>query len=277
MIADLHNHSRCSDGSLPVEDIVFYAKRMGMEAIAITDHDTMAGVEPAVRLGNEIGLSVIPGVEISTVDGSTGRPVHLLCYYPKRPMVLQSFLNRTLQNRAAQKRGMIEKIQKLYPVTLEHIERYSKHSESIYESHIMQALADLGYTNVAIGPLMDELISKKGSCYVPSSYPDVMAALGKIEEAGGIAVMAHPGQFDSLDLLERLAEEKRILGAEYNHPRNSKDDQSEFMRIADRYGLVLTGGTDFHGQYTKNPHPIGSFLAPPSGVEQLRALSDEVR
>lgn len=276
MFADLHNHSQYSDGSLSVEDIVFYAKRAGLEAIAITDHDTLAGVEPAVRLGKEIGLLVIPGVEITAVDTSTRRPVHLLCYYPKRPQFLQEFLDATLQNRAAQKRAMIEKIQELYPVTTEHIERYSRHSKSIYESHIMQALADLGYTNVVIGPLMDELISKKGSCYVPSNYPDVAAVLDKIKEAGGIAVMAHPGQFDSLGLLKQLAREKRIHGAEYNHPRNTEADRSKIMRIANRYELILTGGTDFHGQYTKKPHPIGSFPSPPLCVGQLRALSDKM-
>lgn len=277
MIADLHNHSQYSDGSLSVEDIVVYAKRMGLDAISITDHDTMAGVKPAIQLGKKTGLLIIPGVEISTVDTHTGRPVHLLCYYPKRPTVLQEFLDVTLRNRTIQKRAMIEKIQKLYPVSAEHIERYSKRSKSIYESHIMQALADLGYTNVVIGPLLDKLISKKGSCYAPSNYPDVMVALDKIKEAGGIAVMAHPGQFDSLCLLEQLAKEKRIHGVEYNHPRNSKEDKSKISQIADHCGLVMTGGTDFHGQYTRNPLPIGSFLSPPLCVEQLRALSLRIK
>lgn len=219
---------------------------------------------------------IFSGVEITTKDTRRGRPVHLLCYYPKRVELLQSFLDITLKNRAAQKKAMIEKIQKLYPVTTEHIGRYSKNSRSIYESHIMQALADLGYTNVVIGELMESLISKRGSCYVPSKYPDVFEALEKIKEAGGIAVMAHPGEFRSLDLLEELAREHKIHGAEYNHPKNTDGDKSEIMRIADRYGLILTGGTDFHGQYTKKPYPIGSFPCPPLGVERLRLLSSEL-
>lgn len=276
MIADLHNHSIFSDGSLCVEDIVFYAKKAGLDAIAITDHDTTAGIEPAVKAGEKEGVIVIPGVEIACRDYQTGRPVHMLCYYPKKTDRLQAFLDITLENRAAQKKAMIKKLQKIYPVTMEHIRRYSSRSKSIYESHIMQALADLGYTNTAIGPLMEKLISKNGSCYVKSNYPDVTEVLDEIEKCGGIPVMAHPGQFDSLRLLETLAQSGRIKGAEYNHPRNSAAAKSEIMRIAGRYGLILTGGTDFHGQYSSDPHPIGSYICPSPGVERLRLMSEEM-
>lgn len=273
MFADLHIHSVHSDGSLLVEDIVFYAKRAGLEAIAITDHDTMAGVETAIREGEKVGIRVIPGVEITTRDGSTGRPVHLLCYYPKKHRVLQTFLETTLRNRTLQKLEMIKKVQKFYPVTLEHIRRYADHSEAIYECHIMQALADLGYTNLVIGPLMDSLLSPKGSCYAPSKYPDVLTALDMIRKAGGIAVLAHPGDFDSLGLLEKLASEKLIQGVEYSHPRNTPKDQNKILEIAKKYNLILTGGTDFHGLYSKKPNPIGSFCCPSDGVERLILLS----
>jgi Predicted metal-dependent phosphoesterases (PHP family) len=273
LTADLHIHSTYSDGSMGIEDIVFYAKRIGLDTIAVTDHDTMAGVSKAVFLGNDAGLHVVPGVEITTRDTVRNHPVHILCYLPKKPEILQDFLNTTLKNRAEQKTGMIEKVMKLYPVTVEHIQRYSSRSQSIYESHIMQALADLGYTNAAIGALMEELISSKGSCYVPSKYPSVQEALVTIQKAGGIAVMAHPGQFDSLELLEYLAKSKQIQGAEYNHPRNTEQDKREINRIAKQYGLLLTGGTDFHGQYAKHPYPLGSFPCPENAVKNLYHLS----
>ncbi len=276
MNADLHIHSTHSDGSMSIDDIVFYAKRIGLNTIAITDHDTMAGTAAAVSLGTNVGLQVIPGVEITTRDFVRNRPVHVLCYLPKNPEILQDFLNITLKNRAEQKIGMIEKIMKLYPVTIEHIQRYSNRSQSIYESHIMQALADLGYTNVAIGSLMEELISAKGTCYVPSKYPSVQEALEMIRKAGGIAVMAHPGQFHSLELLEELAESKLIQGAEYNHPRNTEEDKKKIFSIANKYGLLLTGGTDFHGEYAKQPYPLGSFLCSETAVQNLYHLSTQL-
>lgn len=276
ILADLHIHSTFSDGSMSVEDILFYAKKFNLDTIAITDHDTMSGAELALSLADGSNLQIIPGVEITTRDTKRGRPVHLLCYLPLKPALLKNFLDKTLENRAAQKRAMIEKIQEIYPVTDEQILRYSNKSDSIYESHIMQALADLGYTNVAIGPLMEQLIGKGGSCYVPSIYPDVHEALKVIREAGGIAVMAHPGQFSSLELLEELACEGNISGVEYNHPRNSEGDKAEIMRISDRYGLVITGGSDFHGLYSKSPNPLGSFKCPPLGVERLRLLSKQI-
>ena len=273
MTGDLHCHSLCSDGGLSVADIVPYAKRIGLGYLAITDHDTLAGVEPARALGEELGVRVIPGVEISTRDYQRDRPVHMLCYFPRDTATLQSFLDQTLRSRAATKRQMIAKIMARYPVTLEHIERYSRQSQSIYESHIMQALADLGYTNAAIGPLMEELISSHGSCYVPNRYPDVREAVRLIAAVGGIAVMAHPGQFDSTELLEELAAAKLVQGVEANHPRNDPPTRAKISAIAGRYGLIRTGGSDFHGQYAKKPYPLGAFTCSDPAIADLIRLS----
>lgn len=273
MKSDLHCHSECSDGSLRVEDILYYAKRIGLDYIALTDHDTLYGSKIALSLQGRFGIGVIPGVEISTRDYQRNRPVHMICYFPKDMDKLQSFLNQTLTSRASTKLQMIEKIMSIYPVTFEHIQRYSKKSQSIYECHIMQALADLGYTNVAIGPLMKQLISSKGSCYVPNCYPDVHEALGIIKQVGGIAVMAHPGQFDSLELLEELAAAHTVQGVELNHPRNNEETRGKIETIALKYNLITTGGTDFHGEYAEKPYPLGSFPSPDQAVISLLEIA----
>lgn len=272
MKADLHNHSLLSDGVLSIKDIIFYSKKLGLDCISITDHDTLAGVIEAYTYGQKLGISVIPGVEISTIDYKSNRSVHMLCYFPKDIFKLQGFLNNILINRENAKSKMIKMLMKEYPVTMEHIERYSSKSESIYEPHIMQSLADLGYTNVVLGSLYKELFSKKGKYYVQIAYPSVYEALDIIKEVGGIAVIAHPGQFDSIELLEELASKKLIQGVEYNHPKNSIHVKKQIKDIAKKYDLIMTGGTDFHGHYSSMPNPIGSFLCPKGETEKLIKL-----
>ncbi|OOM73773.1 error-prone DNA polymerase [Clostridium puniceum] len=276
MKADLHNHSFLSDGVLSIKDIIYYSKKAGLDCISITDHDTLAGVIEAYTLCEKIGISVIPGVEISTVDYQTNRSVHILCYFPKDFFKLQRFLNKILISRENAKRQMAQMLMKEYPITIEHIERYSSKSESMYETHIMQSLADLGYTNVVIGDLYKELLSKKGKYYVQITYPSVYETLDMIKEVGGISVMAHPGQFDSNELLEKLARKNLIQGVEYNHPKNSKEVKKQIKDIAQKFDLIMTGGTDFHGNYTTSPHPIGSFTCPEGEVERLIKLNHKI-
>ena len=277
MKADLHNHSFLSDGLLSVQDIILYSKKVGLNCIAITDHDTMAGVIPAYTFGEKIGISVIPGVEISTIDYETNRSVHMLCYFPKDIFKLQGFLNKILINRENAKRQMAQMLMEEYPITMEHIERYSSKSESMYETHIMQAMADLGYTNIVIGEFYKGLLSKKGKYYVQIAYPSVYEALEIIKEVGGIAVMAHPGQFNSIGLLEKLAKNKLVQGVEYNHPRNSEEVKKQIKDIAQKYDLIMTGGTDFHGYYSNSPHSIGSYTCPEGEVEKLIALENTIK
>ncbi|GFZ33434.1 phosphatase [Clostridium zeae] len=275
MKADLHNHSFLSDGVLSVKEIVNYSKKIGLDCISITDHDTMAGVITAYTLGEKLGIDVIPGVEISSVDYKTNRSVHMLCYFPKDIFKLQGFLNKTLISREKAKRNMAKMLMEEYPVTMGHIENYSHKSESMYETHIMQPLADLGYSNIVIGELYKKLLSKKGKYYVQIQYPSVDDVLKVIKEVDGIAVMAHPGQFNSLELLADLARNKMVQGVEYNHPRNSEEDKEKIKYIAEKYNLIMTGGTDFHGYYTNQPYPIGSFLCPEGQVEKLIELGNK--
>lgn len=255
---DLHVHTTCSDASRSVLQVMEYAKMIGLTHIAVTDHDTMKGVDLAQKLGREMGIRVIPGVEITTRDEETGRSVHMLCYLPKDREKLEVFLKKTLKNRREQKLEMAEKIQKLYPcLTPQLVESYAKDSASIHECHIMQPLCDLGYTNTAIGTLMESLISSKGSCYVPSRYPATEEAAQVIRKAGGIAVVAHAQQFDSFGLIERYAKKHLIQGVEVWHPRNDDTSRERLIALAETYALLKTGGSDYHGQYARNPKPLG--------------------
>ncbi len=272
---DLHVHTTCSDASRSVLQVMEYAQMIGLTHIAVTDHDTMKGVDLAQEIGREMGIRVIPGVEITTRDEETGRSVHMLCYLPKNREVLEHFLNQTLKKRREQKLKMAEKIQKLYPcLTPQLVEDYARDSASVHECHIMQPLCDMGYTNTAIGSLMESLISSKGSCYVPSRYPSTEEAAKAVREAGGIAVVAHAQQFDSFGMIERYAERHLIHGVEVWHPRNDKTSRERLELLAETYGLLKTGGSDYHGQYARNPKPLGCCGCTEAEAEALLEWQD---
>ena len=272
MLADLHCHSRYSDSSVSVERIITLAKHLNLDYIALTDHDTLAGVHEAKLFGEKYGVKVITGVECSCLDKERGRPVHMLCYQPFDIKTLQTHLNKTLESRRLQKLEIIEKVKKLYSVKLEDVLKFQGESQSIYECHIMQALAEMGYTNTICGELMYELMSRKGSCYVPTKYCDVRETLRIIKDCGGKAVLAHPEEYDSIDLAVELAENNLIQGVEVFHPRNSQSTREKLLEIAKKYKLIITGGSDFHGQFSKKPNPLGFCTANEENLKRLLAL-----
>lgn len=258
MEADLHCHSTCSDGSASPELLVRYALRLGLTVLALTDHDTMAGITRLRAAAGGTPLRIIPGVECTTKDPANGRSVHILCYAPQKPALLEPLLKETSARRRRAKLDMIEKLKKLYPVLdVEDVLELSSESASIFESHIMTALANAGVTNQPYGPLLDELIGKHGTCHTPIAYPGTPEVIDLMHEAGGFVVIAHPGQFDSVELTLRLAAERRIEGIECFHYRNSPTVIRQCLDAAQRWGLAVTGGSDFHGMNTKTPHPLG--------------------
>ena len=269
MIGDLHCHSKLSDGSTSLEDIVFYAKRAGLDALAITDHDTLAGASRAQVLGKRYGITVIPGVEISTFDPDTQRRVHILCYLPLKPDRLAGLLSRTLSGEQ-----MIQKVSRLYPVTREHILRYAAASNSIYKVHIMQALLDLGYDTSIYGQLYAQLFSDSGgSCLVKTAYPSLEEVLQTVKQAHGIAVFAHPSVYRSMELVRRLAPSGFIDGIEVYHPRNTEEDQQQLLTLCRQNGLLITGGTDFHGSYaSRRANPLATCVTDEENLKGIFEL-----
>lgn len=276
MIGDLHCHTKASDGSMTVDEIVFYAKRAGLDFLAITDHDTRASVKRAEILGARYGVRIIDGVEFSAIDSKRSRKVHILAYLPKNPDRLEGICKRTLDRRRQAGLEMIQKVMRLYPVTAEHISKYHAGSQSIYKQHIIHALMDLGYESKVCGSLMKELFDEKtGRCYSYVEYPDVYEALDLIHSSGAVAVLAHPTTYKSMDLFKELTEKKLIDGVELYHPRNSKEDMLEIKRIADEAGLIVTGGTDFHGYYTSKVNPLATCITTEDSINRIFELSSK--
>lgn len=269
MSADLHCHTKYSDGSVDVEELMVMAKKRGLHTIAVTDHDTFAGVSRAKILGKQLGIDVICSTEISTCDYQRGRKAHILCYLCDNPGQLGDVLKQIVENRNRAGALMLEKVLAGYPVSAEMVSRRAMGSTCLYKQHIMHALMDAGYADSIYGDLFRELFdSKSGKAYANVEYPEVREMIGRIHEAGGLAVLAHPAEYDSYDLLEELTE-LGLDGVEVWHPRNREGDEQRLREYAERHGLAATGGTDFHGMYSSRFNPVGTFT---TSDEQLDAL-----
>lgn len=278
MKGDLHCHTKLSDGSLGIEDIIIQAKRTGIDFISITDHDTMSSSSRATVLGERYGVRVIPGVELSAWDKERNRKVHILCYAPQKPDRLEGLCLKACEIRKACANEMVENVMKLYPITPESVMKYATGSKSIFKQHIMHALIDYGYTTHFYGRLNDELFNlKTGSCIVEREYPDVNFVLDLIHSARGVAVMAHPVYYDSLELLEELAEKGKLDGVEAYHYTANPEQQKEILRIAEKYNLIVTGGSDFHGLYNAKPTHIGSNTTDKENLDRIFKMANSTK
>lgn len=270
MACDLHCHSRISDGSLGIEEIIALARRRGLSALAITDHDAVAGATRAVLVGKRQGIQVIHGVELSAKDPQTGRKVHILAYLCDAPDRLEGLCHRTIASRKAAATEMVKKVLRYYPIVPESIVRCASGSTTIYKQHIMHALIDAGYADGFFGETYDKLFTpEKGCAYVPVEYPDVDEVIDLVHSAGGLAVLAHPYTYDSIDLMQHLVQRNRLDGIEVWHPSNTEERTNALKEFASSYGLLVTGGSDFHGMYTKKPRPLGCVAAPDDTVSKM--------
>lgn len=278
MICDLHCHTTLSDGSLGIEEIIAQAQRTGIGYLSITDHDTMASFSRADVLGARMGVKILHGTELSAWDKKRSSKVHILCYAPKKPDRLEGLCLKSCEIRKACSKEMIEKVLQKYPITMESILKRTTSSKSIFKQHIMRALIDYGYALEFYGGLDRELFNPKiGSCYVEREYPDVNFVLDLIHSAKGVAVMAHPAQYDNIELLKELAECGKIDGVEIGHYSADENYRKALHEIADKYDLIVTGGSDFHGLYNSVPTHLGSESTTMENVQKILNLSEKMQ
>ena len=278
MSGDLHCHTSLSDGSLDIKSALDFAKRVGLEYIAITNHDTLDQLDFAQEYGKKIGIKVIMGVELSTRNPENGRKVHLLCYLPQKTKELEQMMATTCKNRNRAGEEMVRRIAMDYPITMDDVKKHSRHSKSIYKTHIMRAFMDYGYAHVVYGRFFQHIFKENKEKYaVAVDYPSIYDAIEVVHQAGGVAVLAHPCAYKSMELLETLAREHKIDGVELHHPRNTPESQEIIKKIAQKYQLIVTGGTDFHGFHiSEESYPIGTYLTNNENIDKiLKTAQDE--
>ncbi|MEG1178976.1 MAG: PHP domain-containing protein, partial [Oscillospiraceae bacterium] len=241
MPADLHCHTRLSDGSLGIEDLIILANKMGVDTIAITDHDCLAATVRGKIIGERHGVTVVPGVELSAFDTKRERKVHILCYLSDNPDRLEGLCRRNSLARRKAGQLMVLKTAQKYPITPEFVLKCAAGSTNIYKQHILHALMESGFTTEIFGNMYDELFSSKNpdNISVLPKFPDVFEVMDAIHESGGIAVLAHPGFYDSFELLDELIK-AGLDGVEVWHPENTPEESQRLIEIAKKNGLLMT-------------------------------------
>ncbi|MFD2115803.1 PHP domain-containing protein [Paenibacillus yanchengensis] len=265
MKVELHCHTNLSDGSCTFNEVLDLAKQERIGYLAITNHDTTRDLERMVIQGKERGIEIIPGIEISAYDFKRNTRVHILGYFIKPGhSAFEHLCSPLLDKRHQASLIMINNlIEAGYSITLEQVMKFAESSTGIYKQHIMHALIEQGYTATIYGDLYKKLFSRgkngeqPGIAYIPIEYVDAKSAIQAIRQAGGIPVLAHPGQYHNFDAVPELVE-CGLQGIEAWHPLHGPNDEVMAQKYALQYNLVVTGGSDFHGFYGEKEVVLGS-------------------
>ena len=270
MSGDLHCHTRLSDGSLGIEDLIVFAKKKGIETIAITDHDCLAGTVRGKVIGARHGIQVIPGVELSSTFEKYNKNLHILCYLPESPDMLEGLCKRNSLARKKASHFMMLQTAKRYPITTEFIIKCATGSTNLYKKHIMQALIECGYTNSFNGDLYKELFTpeSENNILVVPKYDSVQNVIDEIHTAGGIAVLAHPVASGCIDYINEIIE-MGIDGIEVFHPSADDEQQAMLKKVAASHKVLMTGGSDFHGMYNQYNVSLGDYSTPDDCLHAL--------
>ena len=277
-IVDLHCHTTFSDGSLSVKETLSLARGKGVTHLAITDHDTTRGVKKAVELGHALEIEIIPGIEISAYDFKRKRRAHILGYYIQpEHKALKKLCDPLIARRQQASRKMIEILSGAgYKITWERVLQYAGNS-GVFKQHIMHALVAAGYSNNIFSNLAQNLFSRgeqgqpRGIAYIPIAYIDAIEAIKTIRSAGGVPVLAHPGQYDNLPAVPEWIS-VGLEGLEVKHPAHDAKTERKIAKLAQDFELVMTGGSDFHGLYGEHSFSLGDKNP---GIESVRTLKEK--
>jgi predicted metal-dependent phosphoesterase TrpH len=254
---DLHMHSTASDGALPPAEVVAAAARAGLSAIALTDHDTMSGLDEAAAAADGFGVRLIRGTELSAHDGPN--EIHLLALHVSRPAPLESSLSAFRGAREMRGRRIVDRLNHL-GVAMEFDSVVTEAAGgSIGRPHIARAMIRAGVVRDT-REAFDRFLGAGRPAYVPKDRLDVREAITLAHSSGAIAIWAHPGQEGRRARLEPLVE-MGLDGVEVLHPSHAPEDVKRLGALADFFQILPSGGSDWHG-VPDSPRQIGSMQVP---------------
>ncbi|KAK2982346.1 hypothetical protein RJ640_009043 [Escallonia rubra] len=279
LVFDMHSHSICSDGFLSPSKLVERAHQNGVKVLSLTDHDTMSGIPEAMEAARKFGIKIIPGVEISTifsprVESGMEEPVHILAYYsscgPSKLEELEKFLANIREGRFLRAENMVAKLNELkLPLKIEHVAKIAGNGVAPGRVHVARAMVEAGHVE-NLKQAFARYLYDGGPAYSTGSEPDAEEAVQLIRETGGVAVLAHPWALkDPVAIIRRL-KETGLHGIEVYR---SDGKLAAYSDLADAYGLVKLGGSDFHGRGGHSESNLGSVSLPVLAVHEFLKLA----
>lgn len=271
---DLHVHSTASDGKFSPEEIVGLAAKIGLKVMALTDHDSIEGVVPALQAAKAYpGLRLIPGVEIST-DMPEGQ-AHVLGYFIDfHGDELKSALEMFRNSRERRARGMVDKLRGLgIDIAWERVQEIAGEG-AVGRPHIAQALLEKEYISSFV-EAFNRYIGQDGPAYVEREKMTPVEAVELIKLVKGMPVLAHPFTINGPEAMLPALTEAGLIGIEAYYKDYTPDQIDTLVRLAEEHGLIVTGGTDYHGIDDKNEVMLGGVDVPMASVEKLIARADK--
>jgi predicted metal-dependent phosphoesterase TrpH len=265
---DLHTHTTASDGRCTPEALVQQARRRNVRVLSVTDHDTMAGHAAAARAAADADVTFVPGIEITSVHD--GRDVHVLAYLlPATAPGLEEMLSAQRQRRIARGLEIVARLRRLgAPIDAERLlQETVSAGASIARPRIAQALVDAGHA-ASTTEAFDRYLADDGPAYVPHTGIPPVEVVALIKRGGGLASLAHPGLRRRDEIIPHLVD-AGLDALEAFHSSHDDAAVQHYLRLAQAYGLLVTGGSDYHGEGTRRAEYFGVTQLP---LEHYAAL-----
>lgn len=267
---DLHLHSTASDGLFSPAQLVEKAASVGLAAVSLTDHDTMAGVEEAREAGRRRGMEVLPGVELSVITDDD-KEIHLLAYDPLRPQIINDTLVQLRRERYRRMEEMVLRLQELgIGISPEEITAAAAPAAP-GRLHLARLMVKGGYCS-GIKKAFSQYLGRGRPAYVPRKTLNPEGAIEMLHRAGAVPVVAHPGA-DGKAYLHKLVS-MGLRGVEVYHPDHNPELTRYYRHQAARYDLLITGGSDFHGDSSYRRGQLGGITLP---YRHFKALKNAPR
>lgn len=275
--ADLHLHTTASDGKLSPAELVTLAAQEGLNIIAITDHDTTAGIEYALSAAENIPIRVIPGIELSTQH--KGETVHILGYFRDdsyKEEAFQKYLQDMKDHRVYRGKEMVRRLNEFFDINLDYEKLLKEAKGIIARPHLARAIIEAGY-NYSWEYIFDKLIGSNSPAYVPNKKLSTEEGLKLLKEVKALVVLAHPVLVKRTPYQELL--KLNFDGVEAIYPQNTEEDTRNFINLALNNKKVITAGSDYHGGDAGDAKHgyIGKINCPQAYLEEFLDALKEIR